>query len=245
MKDNFSEKSNNYKQFRPNYPSEIFDFVFSKIKDFNIAWDCGTGTGQIVTNLAPHFDKVFATDISIKQIENAEKFDNVEYSVLPAEKTNFANETFDLVIVGQAIHWFDFEKFYQEAKRTSKKDAILVVVGYGRVKINDTIDKVVDQLYYDILGKYWDKERKYIDKNYATIPFPFQEIKTPTFINSYSWSLEHLIGYFETWSAAKHYQKQNSINPVELIIDNLKAVWPENETQTVNFPILQRVGELH
>ena len=75
---------------------------------------------------------MFATDISIKQIENAEKFENVEYSVQPAEKTNFPNETFDLVIVGQAIHWFDFEKFYQEAKRTSKKDAILVVAGYGR-----------------------------------------------------------------------------------------------------------------
>ncbi len=79
MKDNFSAHSAQYLQFRPNYPTELFDFLKSLRTDFKTAWDCGTGNGQLAVCLAKFFDKVYATDLSEKQIANAILRDNIVY----------------------------------------------------------------------------------------------------------------------------------------------------------------------
>lgn len=244
MKDNFSTNSNLYKQFRPNYPATLFDFVFEQLSSFDCAWDCACGNGQIAQHLVSKFKRIEATDISQKQLDNAFQNSNIHYTVQAAEQTNFPANYFDLIIIGQAIHWFDFESFYNEVRRTAKKDALLVVVGYGKIEIDSTIDPIVEQLYSTILGDYWDKERRYIDEHYQTIPFPFKELDCPTFENTYEWTLEHLLGYLQTWSALKHYQQQNNKNPLELIKKDLESQWKIGELKQVNFPLLLRIGQI-
>ena len=128
---------------------------------------------------------------------------NIRYSLQAAESTDFTNDFFDLIVVAQAIHWFDFEKFYAEVNRTLRKDGLLVVLGYGKLEVSEEIDAIITKFYREVIGPFWDKERKYIDENYQTIPFLFDEIKTPKFANIFEWTFEHLIGYLETWSAVK------------------------------------------
>ncbi len=244
MKDNFSLQSDKYLLYRPNYPRELFSFLLAQLHNNKSAWDCGTGNGQIAIELAKYFDKVYATDISKQQIENALAKQNIIYSVQPAEATNFADNTFDLITVAQAIHWFDFEKFYAEAKRVAKPQAIIAVIGYGLIKTFDEADAIIEAFYFNTLGTFWDAERKYIDENYLTIPFPFQEIKSPQFSNELYWNFEHLIGYLGTWSAVKHYTKAKGENPIHLIEQKLKQCWG-NDTRKVKFDILLRVGNIH
>lgn len=244
MKDNFSTQSEKYAKYRPTYPSYFFDYLNSIVQNKRNAWDCGTGNGQVAYELAKTFDKVFATDISQSQIDNSLKKDNIFYSVQPAEKTHFDNQLFDLVIVGQAIHWFNFEKFYKEVKRTTKEDALLCVVGYGRLEISEQIDSVITHFYENVIGSYWDKERKYIDENYKTIPFGFKEIQTPDFVNTRHWTLEHLIGYLNTWSAVKHFIKQNFYNPIDKLQPELERLWGNEQTKQVHFPLLLRIGQV-
>ena len=160
-----------------------------------------------------------------------------------AEATNFADNTFDLITVAQAIHWFDFEEFYIEVKRVAKPQAIIAVIGYGLIKTFDEADAIIADFYFNTLGTFWDAERKYIDENYLTIPFPFQEIETPQFSNELHWNFEHLIGYLGTWSAVKHYIKAKGENPINLIEEKLQKCWG-NETRGVRFDILLRAGKL-
>ncbi len=242
MKDNFSFQSDKYAKFRPTYPAAFFDYLNSIIQRKQCAWDCGTGNGQIAYELAKTFDTIHATDISQSQIDNALKVDTIKYSVQPAEQTDFENEIFDLIIVAQAIHWFDFEKFYAEVIRTAKEDAKLCIVGYGLLKITPTIDKVIMEFYTNVIGEYWDKERNYIDGNYQTIPFPFKEIETPMFVNKHRWGFSHLIGYLSTWSAVKHFLKKNGYNPLDALEVELKELWGKGEVKEVEFPILLRIG---
>ena len=210
MKDNFSSQSHNYAKFRPSYPPEFFAFLNTIVTQRKNAWDCGTGNGQIAFELAKSFDRVYATDISQSQLDNALNCENIEYSLQPAEKTNFKSQTFDLIIVAQAIHWFDFEKFYEEARRTAKENARICLVGYGRIRISPHIDPLISDFYTNVVGEYWDAERKFIDENYETIPFPFDEITTPEFEIKQQWDLEHFIGYLNTWSSVKHFIKDRN-----------------------------------
>jgi len=242
MKDNFSQQSDLYGKYRPVYPAEFYSYLIHQLKAKTNAWDCGTGNGQVAVELSKHFENVFATDISSNQLAQAVKMDNIMYFVQPAEKTNFPNNTFDLITVAQAIHWFDFEKFYAEAIRTAKDNAIIAVIGYGRLSISKNIDPVIDNFYFNTIGNFWDAERKYIDEEYRTIPFPFKELQCPNFSIRVNWNLEHLIGYLNTWSAVKHFISQNESNPIDNVKLEIEKHWQLNEIKQVSFPLIQRIG---
>ncbi len=244
MKDNFSTQSDLYAKYRPKYPKEFFDYLDLITKNKNNAWDCATGNGQVAIELAKIFPMVYATDISVAQLAEAQQLQNISYSVQPAEKTNFPNDFFDLITVAQAIHWFDFEKFYAEIKRTAKPDSILVVIGYGKIEVTPEIDTIINDFYKNTIGNYWDKERKYIDELYKTIPFPFEEIETPSFSISYKWTLDQFVGYLGTWSAVNHYIKDTGKNPLDLIRNQLEDLWKKNSIKKIRFPLLLRIGIL-
>lgn len=242
MKDNFSTQSASYATFRPSYPDELYDFLLPLVASKQNAWDCGTGNGQVAKVLSHYFTNVYATDISNEQIDHAVKKSNIFYSVAEAEKAKFDDAFFGMVTVGQAIHWFDFNAFYNEVKRTLKPGGLLAVMGYGLLKINDEADKIINHFYSEIIGKYWDKERKYVDENYTTIPFPFKEINCPAFKIIFEWTLEELTGYLTTWSAVQHYIKANNSNPVEIIALQLAGLFPSKQKIKGHFPVLLRAG---
>lgn len=242
MKDNFSTQSAEYAIYRPTYPQELYDYLLNLVNNTDTAWDCATGNGQVARVLAQRFKSVYATDISEQQLHQALKMPNIVYDVAPAEKINVPDQSFDLITVAQAIHWFNFEAFYSEVKRTLKPNGLLAVIGYGIMFIDKKVDKAIHKLYEDILGKYWDSERRYIEEEYKTIPFPFEEIIAPHFQIKTKWTFNQMIGYLNTWSSLQHYKKANDRNPLEYMFTELKEAWGDDATKDVHFPILLRVG---
>ncbi|ESU26231.1 methylase involved in ubiquinone/menaquinone biosynthesis [Flavobacterium limnosediminis JC2902] len=244
MKDYFSGNSAGYSQFRPQYPDEMIRQIISHLKGNETALDVATGNGQLASKLAEYFQKVYATDISENQLKQAPKISNVIYIKMPAERTDFRAEKFDLIAVAQAIHWFDFDAFYKEIYRILKPDGVFAVIGYGLFSTNEDSDKIVWRLYEDIVGPYWNPERQYLTDEYQTIPFPLEEIGNEKYTQTYTWTFEQLIGYLETWSATANYKKaNNNENPIALVYDELKASW-ENGDKKVAFPMFLRVGKL-
>ncbi len=245
MKDYFSQNADLYAKYRPAYPDALFQLIEEKYAGEKLkAWDCGTGNGQIAARLADFMKEVYASDISSNQVQHAVQRPNIQYSLQRAESVDYTDHQFDLIVVAQAIHWFDFEKFYTEVFRTAKPGAYIVVTGYGNLKINLQIDQVIHFLYENILGSYWYPERVYVDNEYQTIPFPFQDESVPAMNNSFHWSFSHLMGYLHTWSAVRHYQQKNGNNPLELIEQDLKKAWGEQENREVRFPLILRVGKI-
>lgn len=243
MKDNFSKQASGYSKFRPQYPDELIRYIVSFVKNKSLALDVATGNGQVAYKLSAFFDTVYGIDISQNQLDNAIQADNIIYKVSPAEKTTFGDQKFDLITVAQAVHWFDFDSFYKEVYRILKPDGIFAVLGYGLFSTNVDSDKILRDFYYSIVGPYWDAERRYLDENYLTIPFPFEEQVVEKFENQLEWTFEELAGYLETWSATQHYISKNNQNPIDLIRDELQTSW-EKSNKKVCFPLLLRIGKL-
>ena len=242
MKDYFSSNSSEYAKFRPGYPSKLIEFLKQLPVEKQRAWDCGTGNGQVAGELADFFSEVKATDISENQIAQAVQKSNISYSLQPAEKTGFPYDFFDLVTVAQAIHWFDFQPFYAEVKRVLKPGGYIAVIGYELFRSNPATNTIIDHFYRETVGPYWHPERKYLEEQYQTIPFPFEEVRTPNFSVKETWSLERLLGYLNTWSAVKNYERQKGENPVALIEEELQQSF--GETGEVEIPILFRLGRV-
>lgn len=167
--DQFSSKSREYSYSRPFYPKDLFEFLQEITPNKHIAWDCATGNGQAAIGLRRYFRNVIASDVSKNQIANRFHRNNITFEGFSAEKPNMQDNSVDLITVAQAIHWFDFEKFYREVTRVSGRNAIIAVWSYGMHKIHTEIDKISKRLDVDgeILGSYWSKEVKYIKEEYT------------------------------------------------------------------------------
>lgn len=243
--DNFSKQSAHYALYRPTYPPALYDFLLSHTSAREAAWDCGTGNGQVAVTLSNIFSHVWATDISENQLKQAPVIPNISYVHTRAEQTSFASNTFDLITIAQAIHWFDFGKFYEEVYRTAKPNALIAIWGYGLLQIDPILDPIVDSFYSEQIGKYWDSERKYIDEAYRTIPFPFQEIATPGFEIEAEWNLTQLEGYFNTWSSVQKYIARHQVNPVQEVIHQIQPYWqPTEGKKQIRFPVFMRAGRI-
>jgi ubiquinone/menaquinone biosynthesis C-methylase UbiE len=244
MKDNFSVQADLYAQYRPDYPQELYDLLLINTPNSEFAWDCATGNGQVAVVLANFFEKIEATDISQKQLDKAPPHPNITYSVCPAEKTPFPGHIFDLVTVAQALHWFKFDDFFKELKRVAKPNATVAFWGYEVNHVSPEVDAIVDDFYNNIVGPYWDSERKHIENRYADVKFSLNDLKDYEFSMQKHWSFEQYVGYYNTWSSVQHFIKVNDYNPVEQLAEKMKEFWPDNEVKTVTFPVFLKIGKV-
>ena len=243
MKDLFSTQAKDYAAYRPTYGESIYEFLLEHTAHRDLAWDCATGNGQVAQSLSPHFKQILATDISQNQLDQATAMSNIQYSRQAAEKTDFLNHSVDLITVGQALHWLEFDIFFTEVKRVAKPDAFFAAWGYELCDfdIDDITNAFLNFYHYDLNG-YWSPERKHIEDQYASIDFPFKMVDTPRFNMTKKWHLYEFEGYLNSWSAVQNYIRDNGSNPVKHLITEIEPLWGEFSRQHVYFPIFMKAG---
>jgi len=239
--DHFSENADLYARARPTYPDALFAFIAGESPARERAWDCATGNGQAALGLARHFAHVEATDASAEQVGNAIAAPGVRYSVQPAEKTDFPGASFDAVCVAQALHWFDLERFYAEAKRVMKPGAVIAAWGYTRHHVTPEIDAAFEEHFLAPLKPYWPPQNAKLWAGYRDEAFPFQPIEAPGFTIDRQWTLAQLIDYAGTWSATRRYLE---VSPdfLERAHAAMEPVWGKGERRVVCLPLSLRCG---
>ncbi len=242
--DHFSAFANRYADYRPHYPSALFDYLATLVPQGSLVWDCACGNGQATIDLAARFGRVIATDASAEQIASAAPHPRVEYRVATAESSGLADESIGLLTVAQAMHWFNLDRFFAEAKRVLVRDGVLAVWAYGVNNVEgEAVNELVQDYYANIVGPYWPPERTLVEEGYRTIPFPLVEISAPTIDMETHWDLDALLGYFSTWSATNRFIKAKGHNPLEELEKDLAKVWGERERKRrVTWPLSIRVG---
>jgi len=110
--DHFSKRTNDYGRYRPSYTDKLFKYLSSISPTQDYAWDCATGNGQAAIGVAKYFKKVLATDASENQIKNAVQNDRIDYIVSAFDDIEVESHSVDLIVVAQALHWFDIDVFF-------------------------------------------------------------------------------------------------------------------------------------
>ena len=242
--DNFSVNAAEYAFFRPVPPPELYDFLYTHVTQFGMAWDCGTGYGQVAAHLSERFSKVYATDISEEQLKHAQRKSNIIYKQERSEATTLPGNCADLITIAQAIHWFDFDNFYSEVRRVANPGAVIAAWAYDLFRLTPALNEIIDHLHNYILDGDWSIENRYIDEGYRTIPFPFAENIPPEITIVKYMGIAHLTGYLRTWSAVRKYMEKVRKDPVAIIQSDLQKAWGNTELQEVRWPIHIRCGKV-
>lgn len=245
FKDHFSRQARDYARYRPTYPRDLFDFLAIASPDRALAWDCATGNGQVALKLADHFTRIHASDASALQIENAFHHERIDYFVSPAESTPLASGTIDLVTVGQAIHWFDCERFFTEARRVLRPGGTLAFWTYGSYEVvNAPPELKAILLAFDALvAPFWPPEIHLVADRYRSILFPFEEFQAPEFTMAVEWTAEQLIGCLGTWSATQRFIDERGSGAIEATYRRITDGWGSPDgLQSIHWPIYLRIG---
>lgn len=234
-----------YARFRPEYPAEVTQFLASVSPGRALAVDVGCGNGQLTGHLAQHFDKVLGLDPSADQITHATPHPRVEYGCAAAERLPVVDHSADLITAAQAAHWFDLPRFYDEVRRIAVPHAVVALVSYGVLRLEEGLDTRLRRFYWQEIGPYWPPERKLVDNGYVDLPFPFDELAAPVLEICKAWTLEELLGYISTWSAVRNVREAGREGILQHFAADLAQLWGEPALRReVRWPINMRVGRL-
>ncbi|MCJ1308237.1 hypothetical protein MMC25_001890 [Agyrium rufum] len=167
--------------FAPIYPP----FLYATILKYhhgprNVCVDVGCGHGVVSQGFSPHFTKVIGTDPSLGMIKQAQSIaasdpqfpKNIRFREAKAEDLPFLeDESVDLVVAGQAAHWFDYPALFPELKRILRKGGALAFIGYkdcvfiGHPKASDILTSFAYDEHPDKMGPYWQRPGRTIVQN--------------------------------------------------------------------------------
>ncbi|KAK4699394.1 trans-aconitate 3-methyltransferase, partial [Phenoliferia sp. Uapishka_3] len=144
-----------YAASRPSYPPALYAHVLASAKPFpsppatRTLLDLGCGPGLSTFAFLPHFSHVIGLDPSKNMVEEAKSLllerqvdegKKVDFRVGSGEdlkKAGVEAASVDLVVAGQAAHWFDAAKVYDELKRVLKPGGSFCFWGYGEFFLPD------------------------------------------------------------------------------------------------------------
>ena len=86
-----------------------------------------------------------------------------------------------------------------------------------------------------------------MEEAYRTIELPLMKLSPPPIQPmqmSARWSLQQLLGYLNTWSAVKRYERELGCNPLAGEIERLARLWGEPDRMlSVDWPMVIKVWQ--
>ena len=159
----------------------------------------GCGFGSDAINLAKAGAKVSAFDLSPESLEIAAALAEregleIDFQAMPAEKLNYPDDTFDIVVARDILHHVDIPDVVREIKRVAKQDGLLCfneVYSHSimhRIRYSRFIDKwlypkMVSIIYSD--GVYiTDDEERLTEKEVSLLLSEMKEVETRKYFNA-------------------------------------------------------------
>ena len=127
----FGSVADAYDRGRPGYPAEAASWLVGT--EPALVLEIGAGTGKLTEALTALGHEVHATDPDDAMLAKLRaRLPDVPTSVASAEKLPAKDATYDVVVAGQAFHWFDHEQALPEIARVLRRGGRLALVWNAR-----------------------------------------------------------------------------------------------------------------
>ncbi len=239
----FGNRVDNYVKYRPHYPKEIINY-FKEEMDLNastIIADIGSGTGILTELFLQNGNKTIGIEpneaMRLKGEEVLSSYKNFISIDATAEATTLENNIVDLIIAGQAFHWFDAEKAKKEFKRIAKAGAYAALIWNERQIVTD-FEKEYDAFLLKHATDYTNIDHKNITPDKIETFFHPQKVSLKTFSNQQVFNHEELQGRLFSSS----YISLEENEKYYFMLHELKQLFEKYQTnRTVKFNYITNV----
>lgn len=185
----FSDRVADYIKYRPKYPSEIISILKEHISltPQSIVADIGAGTGFLTELFLKNQNLTYAVEpndaMRIACSELYGTYPNLKIVDGTAEATTLPRGSIDIIVAGQAFHWFHQDACKDEFNRILKPDGHTVLIWNAR-KDNTGFSKGYDEVLSHYLPEYKTLDHRNVDDNAITRFFQPQQMKKTILPNS-------------------------------------------------------------
>ena len=167
----FSNRVDNYIRYRPSYPREIVELLCTECgltSDAFVA-DIGSGTGKLTELLLPHAKQVFAIEPNLEMRQAGERLLEAHPSFTSingaAETTTLPNHSIDLVVAGQAFHWFEPVRTKAEFMRILKPGGFVALIWNDRQMDSTPFLAAYEELLQGLGTDYQQVNHRNVDED--------------------------------------------------------------------------------
>lgn len=183
--DLFDTKSKFYSKYRPKYSNEFIQHLCTHYfsNKTQIVVDVGCGTGILTKQILDCGLSVVGIEPNEEMLNEAicylKEYDNFTAINTTAENTTLPDNFADMIVVGQAFHWFDLELFKKESKRILTQQGIVVLVWNRKCDCPmETDRKKIVEKYRSIQDSFncsWDEREvgiaSFFDHDFVKLEF--------------------------------------------------------------------------
>lgn len=141
----------------------------------------------------------------------------------------------DLIVAAQAVHYFDLQPFYNIAKRVLRKEGGLIAVWvYNDLVISPEVDAIMKRLV-DSTFPYRTPVMNLAFDGYKTMPFPFESIgmgsegKPIQLDIPHKLSLKGFVGFLRSWQPAMKAKERGVELVTEDLINQFEDAWGDDD----------------
>ena len=225
---NSEETARLYAKHQPCLSPEVIDIVKKEtaVISPSILIDAGCGSGSSTRPFALIFDHVLGIDYSPTQIQLAKeitKDGNVGYYSGSVYNMPVDDGSVDCVFGQMIIQFLDIQQFYGEVIRVLKPGGALILYAKGQWKIinDNAVDEWFQTLKTDLYAGLWHDRTYFGACKYSNVPDLHPDDCDASksrveLMHNKTLSLDDVINYSLTWSAAGKYCKREGISCKEL-----------------------------
>lgn len=200
-------KQEDYSKYRPEYPTELFDFLSKEYDMKNkVIIELGAGTGKFSKIASDYCKQIYYVEHNIDMINKGKEYcndcNNIIYINRSAESTRISINSADMVFAVQSFHWFDKQKLKDEVSRILKPNGNFAIVWNNWEDDNNEFSKeyfkYISTWNTKLTGKTYQHKNADDRKNF----FRNKEYNTYTFIHSKNYTSDMLIGLSKSLSYA-------------------------------------------
>lgn len=184
----FSNRVKNYELYRPGYPQGVYEILQREagLRPGDLVADLGSGTGLLSKLFVDRGHTVYAIEPNAEMRAAAEALFAEHPTFVSvdgrAEKIPLADESVDLVVAGQAFHWFEPTAARREMRRVLRAGQQVALIWNRRgsaTPFNIDYEALLDRFGTDF--RQVDQQRKITDEGMAAFfaPQPMHKASLP------------------------------------------------------------------
>jgi len=199
-KQRFTDRVENYIRYRPSYPAEVLKLLQSEcgLTRKSVVADIGSGTGILSQLFLQNGNKVYGVEPNAEMCAAGERIlaEYKSFSSIPgsAEQTRLPAASVDLIVAGQAFHWFDRPRARAEFERILKPGGWVVLLWNNRLTDTTPFLRAYEDLLMRCGTDYAQVDHKNITGEVLQEFFQHRDFKLKTFPNQQAFDFDGLRG---------------------------------------------------
>ncbi len=245
----FSDRVDNYIKYRPGYPDAVIPYFIEQhwLTSNAVVIDVGSGTGISTELFLANGNTTYGVEPNDamrlgaeQQLNHYDKFISIAGT---AEQTTLETDLADIVIAGQAFHWFDQHATKEEFKRILKPGGIASIMWNVR-KTETPFLHAYEQWLHQYASDYAQVDHRNVDAQKIQQFFAPNKVVEITFPNQQVFDFEGFKGRVLSSSYVPNQEHPNFEVMMHTLRDLFEAHQKSN-TVVFEYDTVLFTGTLH